>query len=100
LSEVLILSALNTGSKTVTMSSMGLILPDKKYLFFVYPTSDVTFPYELAEGKNCKVWTSLEQLAKDLKKEGFSGNVKLIGFYRDAIDNKYRSKPLKFNVDR
>jgi hypothetical protein len=106
LSEVsplmLILSALNTGRRTVTLTSMGLILPkkDKKYLVFLQPESNVSFPYDLLEGKNCNVWTTTKELAEDLKREGYSGKISLKGYYKDAIGGEYKSKSLKFNIEK
>jgi len=97
---LLILSALNTGTKTVTLTSTGLILPKKKYLFFAQPESNVSFPYDLPEGKNCNVWIATEELAKDLKREGYSGRISLKGYYRDAIGGYYKSKSIKFNIEK
>lgn len=99
---MLILSALNTGTKMVTLTSMGLILPrkDKKYLTILQPESNVTFPYELLEGKNCSVWIGIEKLAKDLKHEVYSGKIDLKGYYKDAIGNEYRSKSVKFDIEK
>ncbi len=59
---------------------MGLVLPDKKYLAFLYPKSNVSFPYDLPEGKDCNVWIETEELAKDLNKGGYSGKISLIGY--------------------
>jgi hypothetical protein len=97
---LLILSALNTGTKTVTLSSTGLILPRKKYLFFPRPESNVTFPYDLPEGKSCSIWIATEELANDLKREGYSGRIALKGYYRDAIGGYYKSKSVKFNIEK
>jgi len=99
-SSVLIISAKNTGRKTVTLSSMGLVLPDKKYLAFLYPKSNVSFPYDLPEGKDCNVWIETEELTKDLKKGGYSGKISLIGYYKDAIGGMYKSKSLKFDTEK
>ena len=98
---MLILSALNTGSKTVTLNSMGLILPEKKYLHFTHPENIyVTFPHDLLEGKNVMVWITNKELAHDLKQEGYSGTIRLKGFYRDAIGNEYKSKTINFDIEQ
>ncbi len=96
----LFISALNMGKPTVTLTSMGLVLPDKRYLTPLYPKSNVSFPYALLEGKNCSVWIELKELAEQLKQEGYSGKVSLIGFYNDAIGGKYKSKPLEFDIEK
>jgi len=97
---MIILEALNKGSKTVTLSSMGLILPKKKYLFLARPNSYVTFPHDLLDGKNVNVWLETKELAGDLKNEGYSGRIRLRGYYNDAIGNRYISKSVKFNIDK
>jgi len=99
---LLIIEALNTGRKTVTLSSMGLILPteDKKYFAIIHPNSYVTFPYDLPEGKNCSVWIATKELSEDLKQEGYSGEIELKGYYGDAIGGKYKSKSIKFDIDK
>lgn len=99
---MLILSALNTGTKTVTLAAMGLILPrkDKKYLVFLQPESTVSFPYDLLEGKNCNVWTTTKELVEDLKREGYSGKISLKGYYKGAIGGEYESKSIKFNIEK
>ena len=99
---MLMLSAMNTGTKTVTLSSMGLILPakEKKYLYFMRPDSYVTFPHDLLEGKDVLVWITTKELAHDLKQEGYSGTISLRGFYRDAIGNEYKSHAMKFDIDK
>jgi hypothetical protein len=99
---LLIIEALNTGRKTVTLSSTGLILPtkDKKYYTFLRPNSNVTFPYDLPEGKNCSVWIGTKELSENLKQEGYSGKIELKGYYGDAIGGKYKSKSIKFDIDK
>jgi len=97
---LLILSAMNTGVKTVTLTSTGLVLPRKKYLFFAQPESNVTFPHELTEGKSCSVWIANKELAEDLRREGYSGKIKLKGYYKDAVGGDYQSKQKKFNIEK
>ncbi len=96
---MVILSALNTGSKTVTLSSKGLILPNKKILFFVRQDDCFPFPYDLVEGKDVMVWREAKELANKLKQEGLLGKIKLKGFFRDAIGNRYVSKAVKFDIE-
>jgi hypothetical protein len=99
---VLVISALNTGHKRVALNSTGLVLPskDKKYLMFLRPNSNVTFPYDVQEGKDCNAWITTEELAQDLKQRGFSGEISLKGYYRDAIGGEYTSKSVKFNIEK
>ena len=98
---MLILSAVNIGKKTVTLTMMGLILPtkDKKYLAFLHPNSLVSFPYDLIEGKSCSVYAEPKEVANELKQLGYSGKINLKGYYKDAIGSKYISESLKFDVE-
>ena len=93
------LEALNIGSKTVTLSSFGLNLPNKKNMYFPNPNSNAPFPHELLEGKSVSVWIDAKELAKNLKQEGYSGMISYKGFYKDAIGNVYRSKEEKFDIE-
>ena len=93
------LSAQNVGHKAVTLSSKGLLLPKKGRLFLLNPKSDVSFPYELLPERDCRVWIEARQLATDLKSRGFSGRVRLVGYYGDQADRIHKSKPFKFDVD-
>lgn len=99
---LVILTAMNTGRKTVSLTNTGLILPnkDRPYLIFTQPDSFVPFPHDLVEGKSCQVWLTAKELANDLVSEGYSGRISLRGYYRDAIGDEYRSKPMKFNIER
>lgn len=97
---MLILSALNTGTKTATLSSMGLALPEEKILYFTQPNSYVRFPHDLVEGKDVIVWLTTKELADDLRQEGYSGLISIKGFYRDAIGNEYKSKAVKFDIKK
>ena len=72
---MVISTAMNTGRKTVSLTNMGFILPnkDREYLILLHPQSNVSFPYDLVEGKSCQVWDTTNELAVDLKREGYSG---------------------------
>jgi len=96
---MLFLSASNPGEKAVTLASHGFELPNKKNLVFPRAQSDVTFPCELLPEKGCQVWMPVLDVARALRSEGFSGKVKLVGFYRDQVGRTHRSKPYEFNVD-
>ncbi|XES77505.1 MAG: hypothetical protein ACBZ72_01195 [Candidatus Bathyarchaeia archaeon] len=98
LEAMFILSAKNTGSKTVTMSSRGLILPNNKILHFVRQ-SYFPFPIELTEGKDIFDWREVKELAQELKKEGYSGIIEVKGFFKDAVDHWYESKLVKFDLE-
>ena len=94
--------AMNVGYREITLNSMGYILPDKKYLISMPQRnlkSNVKFPCTLSEGKECTVWEPQKKLATDLKDNGYSGKIKLIGYYGSAIGKTYKSKPVDFDID-
>lgn len=94
------ISAINTGYRDITLNSMGFILPDKKYSMMTEPQSNVKFPYTLSEGNECSVWKTQKQLAIELKKHGYSGKIKLRGYYRTAIGKIFKSKPIGFDIEK
>jgi hypothetical protein len=94
------LSAQNIGYRDITLDSMGFIFPDKKYTFIVEPQSNVKFPYTLSEGKECSVWKTQKELAIELRDNGYSGKIKLRGYYRSAIGKIFKSKPIDFDIEK
>ena len=93
-----ILSALNTGSKTVRLNSIGIFLPNNLKCAIIRPQG-VQFPYDLAEGNKCQVWEKRKNILQSLKVKGFSGKVKLVGYYSSALDVVYKSKPFIFDMN-
>lgn len=93
------ITAINTGHREITLNSMGFILPDKKFLLMIEAQSDVRFPYTLSEGKQCNVWQTQKELAEDLKNNGYSGKIKLRGYYRSATGDTFKSKPIDFDIE-
>lgn len=94
------LTAINTGYRPITLTSVGYLLPDKKTMFIVEPQSNVKFPYTLLEGNQCSVWKIQKKMALELKENGYSGTIKIRGYYRSAIGNLYKSKPIKFDIEK
>jgi len=92
------LEASNPGEKAVSLSSLGLILPDKTKLAFTEYESHVRFPYEILPESSCKVWMDARRLAQGLRSMGFSGKPKLVGFYGDEVGRIYESKPFEFDT--
>jgi sRNA-binding regulator protein Hfq len=98
--DTISISAMNIGYRDVTLNSMGFILPDEKYIMIIEPQSNVKFPYTLSEGKECSVSKMQKQLAKELRKHGYSGKIKLRGYYRSAIGTIFKSKPVDFDIEK
>lgn len=93
------LVAANPGSTAVTLGWMGFVLPNRSKLTLTDPESNVSFPHKLLPEESCQVWIEASRLAKHLKSDGFSDNVKLIGFYKDVVGRTYKSKPFEFDVE-
>ena len=96
---LIFLSATNPGHKAVVVTGQGFILPDGQFMVFPYPTTNVTFPYKLEPEDKCAIWTDIKKMALQLRSLGFSGTVKVIGYYNDAVGRRYKSKPFKFDLN-
>ena len=97
---MLFITIANPGNRTVTINCPHIKLPDGKSMFFPNPMSDVTFPYELKEGKNCRVWIEMELLKRDLIEHGYTGNVNLKARVEDRTGKLYKpKKPWKLNIE-
>jgi len=97
---MIFLSASNPGQRAVTLSSHGFAIPRARIeLVFPRPEISLTLPYELLPGKSCNIGVEEKEMAQALKSRGFSGKVKLIGIYRDQINNTYKSKSYEFDVE-
>ena len=97
---MLLMRVLNPGDRTVTIGCPAIRLPSGESLVFTEPLSDVRFPHDLEEGKNCLVWTEIPGLAKQLSQNGFSGVVKIVVECRDAVGNLYVSEPWSMDVSQ
>lgn len=98
---MLFIEVANPGSRTVTVNIPCIKLPDGKSIVFPNPAgmSDVTFPHELKEGKSCRLWIEMKELARELVRLGYSDIVKLEAEVRDSVGQVYRSrKPWLLNL--
>jgi hypothetical protein len=98
--EMLIIEAANQGHRSMTVTSAGLLLPDRRQLFYMGSSGTVGLPHHLTEGTSCKQWTPLAEIERELRKSGFTGQVNVRGFYLDALSNRHLSKPLKIDVNK
>lgn len=58
----------------------------------------MNLPCGPSEGKDCTFWIEARCLAETPRDAGFSGRVKLVGFYEDALGAMHKSKPLVFDA--
>lgn len=97
---VVLIEASNPGDRAVTLQPGMIVLPNGSQVVPKHSNSSVPFPHELPEGKSCTCWIETDELARLLHEQGYRGQVKLIGAFRNALGTQYRSKPIKFSVEQ
>lgn len=95
---MLLICLTNPGYRSVTIQCPALRLPTGASMVFLEPQSDVRFPHELAEGKNCTVWMEMTSIAQQLVERGITGTVGLVAECSDAVGTTYKSKAWPFNA--
>ena len=99
--DMLILEASNPGHRPVTLTGVGLILPDKRQLIFPFSEEgSAPLPHQLNEGSNVTHWMPAREVAGELIRKGFPRHVELVAFYRDASDKCHKSNALTFDTRR
>lgn len=97
---MLIITISNPCNKIITINTPRILLPDGKTVVFPNPQSNVTFPFKLEAGTNCRVWTEMKSLALLLKDNGYKGKINLSADVQDGAANIYKSqKSWKLNID-
>jgi hypothetical protein len=91
--------AANVGERPVTLNIPCLLLPDGRYLWLLRAERHEAFPHELLPGRSCMLWEELKGLARSLSEQGFSGEIKVVCIFKDAVGNSYKSKRMSFDVD-
>jgi len=96
------ITAKNIGIIPVHLSSCGIILPNKKILQFIGPDKYTlkSLPTTLLPGQSIDISREFISLAKDLREEGYSRTIKIKAYFRDQIDNIFKSKSFKFEIER
>jgi hypothetical protein len=97
--EKLLVSASNPSQHPIKLTGVGLRLPDKRTLIWPEAQGDNALPFVMEAGTGCTHWHSTVQINKRLKLAGYSGKLKLRGFYNDALDRTHLSKAVKFEVE-
>lgn len=97
--QMLFISASNPGMLSVTLSAVGVALPDGKNAFFPVHRGTSQLPYELAGGKEFQMWTELKDFADSMREKGYVGKIKIRGFYNDQSGGTHKSKSRKLDLD-
>ena len=84
--------AANAGDRTTTLTGVGIALPRDKNIYVLRPQM-VSFPCDLRSGQSVSELIVESEVRSQLRNEGFSGTVRLRGFYDDVFGAKHLSKP-------
>ncbi len=96
----IIIQMKNPGYKKVTVVDSQIMLSKDQILIFPSPIGNISFPYEIDEGKECVVNIELQKVISGASKLGYSGDVKLRAKVIDGAGDIYISKKaLKLNLD-
>jgi hypothetical protein len=93
--EMIEVRAISVGSRAVAFKSLPSLND------FVVPVPNLpsdSFPCSVAPGDSCSVSFDPKILADALKKDGARGSVDLVGRYRDATGQVFRSKQFAFDL--
>lgn len=97
---MLTLEAANSGRQPVTLTSIpSLLLPNDQKVVLTEAESNVQLTYELLPGKSCTFWRDIKQLARSLKGHGYSGQLNIVGEFKDAVGNSYKSKSFPLDIE-
>ena len=98
--DSILIAATNIGYENVTFSVVGFILPNNKLFWNPLDAQKYQIPYTLHVGKSITMPQGTpKQLAIKLKDNGYSGKIKLRGFYKTDTDIILKSKPFDFDIE-
>jgi hypothetical protein len=97
--HLLAITGMNTGDMPITLSYWGFGLPDKTYIpgFPNLLPKPIEFPYKLLPGESITVAMENTTVASYLKHAGYPDTTRLLGFFKDQINNKYEIMSDPFN---
>jgi hypothetical protein len=96
--------AKNLGQVKLQLGRPHLELPDGNGVYVdpahlpEEPDCATHFPTVLDPHRSMNVYVLASDLAESLQKYGLRESVQLVGVYKDAIDNEYRSSPYTFDL--
>jgi len=98
--SALILTAANTGSTSVGLSSWGFSLPgDNKAFPFACQVGGDSLPAELSPGKCHTILVGAQALARSLAQHGYGGSIRVAGFYGDQTGKVHKTRTTAFDID-
>ena len=94
------IDVINTGRRPVSVRAPTLRAPNGKFLAFVGVDDFKKFPKRLSDGESASLCVTHAEIARTLKKDGFSGTVKLFPTCLDATDKRYWGKKWKLDINK
>lgn len=93
--SMVLLEASNIGHRSITISSFGLEMPNKKVMLFPYRQQHISLPHELLAGKSCTMFMPLIEIARALAREGVPESAKIIPQFSTQSGKIFSGKPIK-----
>ena len=92
----------NIGKQPIKIVNFGIYIPQKKWRLSLplLDFSEEKLPKKLFFGDNFVIDTPLNKFGEEIKKEGYSDTVKIVGFVIDNAEKRYYSKKYKFHLNR
>lgn len=97
--KYLSLQSSNISKRPISLSSYGLLLPDRKK-YWRENESPYQFPTQLTDGQATTIWMKWEDVLNKLKEEGYKGKIKVRGFFDDVTGKRYLSKKYALNLEK
>ena len=95
----MLFSMSNPGSRPVTVTSVCLLLPDKRTMVVRQLQGTAPLPVELQPGQGQTYWMLPRDVAQTLQKEGYRGVLNVRATCTDATGRDYHSKAGTFDIE-
>src|SRR5262249_6939069 len=97
---MLIVTAMNTGDRVVRLNTAGFKLPRGETVVIFGMNTSTGLPVDLEDGHNSIAWVEFAELVAQMRRSGYQGKTKVVGFFRSALDVEYSSKPWTIDLKK
>lgn len=94
------IDVINRGSRPVYVKAPTLRAPNGKFLSFVGVDDFKKFPKRLDDGESASLCVTYAETARTLKKQDYSGTIKLWPSCLDATEKRHWGKKWKLDIDK
>jgi hypothetical protein len=94
------IDVMNRGSCPVYVKAPTLRAPNGKFLSFVGVDDFKKFPKRLDDGESASLCVTYAEIARTLKKQDYSGTIKLWPSCLDATEKRYWGKKWRLDIDK